>query len=507
MKKIVAKMTAVSLFVVTIGSIVIPQAQTVDAKTPVMKKKIEITKGKSKTLKVTGKYIKSCRFKTTDSRVVRVNQKGKVTAKKVGKCKIKAWIKYRANKRSRKILKKTLVCAVTVKAVSPIQTEEPSDFVASDSFVGQNAEFSVNLAKHAMGNAIEKGENALISPESVICALALVADGTEGETGKQLEKILMGDMDLTAFREQLSEYNKYLTASEDVKFHLANSIWIRDTDELTVKEDYLQKMKHYYDALVCRSGFDSQTVQEINNWVKENTQGMIPSLIDEIPVEAMMFLINALSFEGRWQRQYQDNQIKSGESFTSASGIKETATMLQSSEYEYVEDQRSTGVIKNYEGGKYAFMGILPKKGISLKEYMDSMTGESILKLYQTRSYQEVLTKIPEFSYDYSIGLAESFKKMGVEDLFDREKADLTGLARMKNQNLYVDEILHKTHMELDRNGTKAAAVTAVIMEAASAAPVEEPKQVYLDRPFLYVIIDTNSGLPVFIGAVNTLEK
>lgn len=181
--------------------------------------------------------------------------------------------------------------------------------------------------------------------------------------------------------------------------------------------------------------------------------------------------------------------------------------MLQSSEYEYVEDQRSTGVIKNYEGGKYAFMGILPKKGISLKEYMDSMTGESILKLYQTRSYQEVLTKIPEFSYDYSIGLAESFKKMGVEDLFDREKADLTGLARMKNQNLYVDEILHKTHMELDRNGTKAAAVTAVIMEAASAAPIEEPKQVYLDRPFLYVIIDTNSGLPVFIGAVNTLEK
>ena len=143
MKKIVAKMTAVSLFVVTIGSIVIPQAQTVDAKTPVMKKKIEITKGKSKTLKVTGKYIKSCRFKTTDSRVVRVNQKGKVTAKKVGKCKIKAWIKYRANQRSRKILKKTLVCAVTVKAVSPIQTEEPSDFVASDSFVGQNAEFSV----------------------------------------------------------------------------------------------------------------------------------------------------------------------------------------------------------------------------------------------------------------------------------------------------------------------------------------------------------------------------
>lgn len=499
MKKTLVKMIAVALVAGLCGEAGVVVTQASSSSTPSMQKKLTLNEGKSKVLKVKGKYIKKCKFSSTKKKIATVGKKGKVTAKKAGTCKIKAVVRYAKKK-------KTLWCKVTVQSQKPDVSKEPFHYTVNDEFVKQNAEFSVNLTKNSMAKAVQDGENVLISPESVMSALALVLDGANGETQAQICKNLCGNMDVETFHKRMSEYNRYLMSSGDVKFHLANSIWARKDDRLSVNKDYLQRMKDFYDASVFTADFNAQTVKDINNWVDKNTEHMIPTLIDSIPDSAMIYLINALSFEGKWKTQYTDYQVKAGETFTNAKGKKETVTMLENKESVYVEDDNAVGVVKSYSGNQYAFMGILPKSGTTLKEYLEGMTGEDLLQLYQSRTYQDVLTKIPEFSYDYSTSLVSSMKSMGILDVFDSEKADLSSLAQYKGENLFVSDVLHKTHIELDRNGTRAAAVTAVIMEAASAPQQNKPKQVYLDRPFIYVIIDTESCLPVFIGAVNSVN-
>ncbi len=507
MKRTLAKIIAISLMTGMCGETGAVMTSAMTARVvPSMQKKLALKEGKKKVLKVKGKYIKKCKFSSTKKKIATVGKKGKVTAKKAGTCKIKAVVWYAKSRGSKKYVKKVLWCNVTVSSKKPDVTVNPPVYTIDDEFVKQNAEFSVNMAKSAMAEAVEDGENVLISPESIMNALALVLDGANGETRAQLCKNLCGDMDVETFHKRLSEYNAYLMASQDVKIHLANSIWARKDDRLTVNENYLQRMKDFYGAPLFVRDFNDQTVKDINRWVDKNTEHMIPTIIDSISDDTMMYLINALSFEGRWKKQYEDSQVKSGQTFTNIEGKKETVTMLESKESLYVEDEHATGVVKYYSGNQYAFMGILPNPGTTVKEYLEGMTGEDYIRLYQTRAHHDVMTKIPEFSYDYKTSLVSSMKAMGILDVFDGEKADLSSLAQWKDGNLYVGDVLHKTHIELDRNGTKAAAVTAVIMDAASAMPEDKPKQVYLDRPFLYVIIDTESGLPLFIGAVNSVN-
>ncbi len=510
MKKIVSTVMLFALSVSLVGGGMQKPAKAASSNKPSVKKKVEVKEGKTKTLNVKGKYIRSCRFRSGKKEIATVTKKGKVTGKKAGTCKIRITVKYKKKKNAKKIVTKILTCTVKVISGAPMPSEEPEDPAipaVPDDFARQYADFSIKLAQNSMREALDQGQNALLSPESVITALALVLDGTAGNTQEELRKSLCGDMDVETFRSRMSEYNNYLTDSRKVQFHLANSIWIRDDERLAVQEDYLKRMKDFYHAGVYRSAFDSKTVEDINNWVSEQTDRMIPSILDRIPGEAMMYLINALCFEGRWSKQYEDAQVSPGQTFTNAKGNKETVTMLESKEYQYVEDGKAVGVIKSYEGNKYAFMGILPKDGVTVKEYLDGMTGEDFLKLYQGHSYHDVLTKIPEFSYDYSTMLKDSLQAMGIQTVFDRWNADLTPMAVRTDEPLFVSNVLHKTHIELDRYGTKAAAVTTVIVDSASAMPEDKPKEVYLDRPFVYAIIDTNSGLPVFIGVVNSVGK
>lgn len=519
MKKIVSTVMLFALSVSLVGGGMQKPAKAASSNKPSVKKKVEVKEGKTKTLNVKGKYIRSCRFRSGKKKIATVTRKGKVTGKKAGTCKIRITVKYKKKKNAKKIFTKILTCTVKVISGAPVPSEEPEEPEepeeledpaapsVPDDFARQYADFSIKLVQNSMREALDQGQNALLSPESVITALALVLDGTAGNTQEELRKNLCGDMDVETFRSRMSEYNNYLTDSRKVQFHLANSIWIRDDERLAVQENYLKRMKDFYNAGVYRSAFDSKTVEEINNWVSEQTDRMIPSILDRIPEEAMLYLINALCFEGRWSRQYEDVQVSPGQTFTNAKGNKETVTMLESKEHQYVEDGKAVGVIKNYEGNKYAFMGILPKDGVTVKEYLDGMTGEDFLKLYQGNSYHDVLTKIPEFSYDYSTVLKDSLQALGIQTVFDSRNADLTPMAVRADEPLFVSNVLHKTHIELDRYGTKAAAVTAVIVEAASAVPEDKPKEVYLDRPFVYAIVDTSSGLPVFIGVVNSAGK
>ena len=166
---------------------------------------------------------------------------------------------------------------------------------------------------------------------------------------------------------------------------------------------------------------------------------------------------------------------------------------------------RETGFMKRYRG-KYAFVALLPEKGLSVDDYLATLTGEEFVNLMNNRSYDyDVTAGLPKFKYDWDGSLADILKKMGMETAFDEAKADFSALGTLPGANLFISDVSHKTHIEVDESGTRAAAVTAV-MVGENGMPVEKQKKtVVLDRPFVYAIVDTSSMLPLFIGTVTDI--
>lgn len=231
---------------------------------------------------------------------------------------------------------------------------------------------------------------------------------------------------------------------------------------------------------------------------------MVPQILDNISDDAFMYIVNALVFEAEWSDPYEDYQIKYFEPFTDCNGNIQRVTMLDSTEYCYIHDQDATGFVKKYEGGEFAFMAILPNDENGLCEYVNNMTGKSILDLYENRSYESVIVKMPEFSYEYDNELSESLKTLGMERAFNNS-ADFSAMVNPAD-NASIGRVLHKTRIQLDRVGTKVAAATVIESTVGALFEPEPPKTIILDRPFVYAIIDTETGLPIFLGVVNSIK-
>lgn len=360
-------------------------------------------------------------------------------------------------------------------------------------------EFSVRLFQACL----TEGENTLVSPLSVLCALAMTANGAQGETLAQMEAVLgLPSEELNAC---LCAYRQTLSAREDAQLNIANSIWLKDDDSLQVNEDFLNANAAWYDAGVYQAPFDKSTVQDINAWVEDHTGGLIQNILDDIPESAVLYLINALVFDAQWQNVYYDYQVKEG-TFTKEDGTRQETEFMYSDEYAYLEDDSAAGVMKNYEGGAYAFVALLPKDGVSLADYAASLTGENLRNLLETVQNVKVDTAIPKFRSEYTGELSELLQSMGITDAFDPDLADFSALGETTNGPLYISQVLHKTFLAVDERGTRAGTATIVEASAGAAAP-EEGKTIYLDRPFLYMIVDRETGLPVFLGTAVDLDQ
>lgn len=360
----------------------------------------------------------------------------------------------------------------------------------------ETADFSVRLLQ----NCFQSGENVLLSPLSVLTALAMTANGAAGENLQQMEQTLnMTVQDMNAYLFRFTD-----PVHEELK--LANSIWFRDTKQLTVVPEFLETNANYYQADVYRAAFNTGTMDAINDWVSTHTDGMIPKILEEIPENAVMYLVNALAFEARWQTVYEDFQVQEG-IFTTESGKEQAVQMMHSKEREYLEDERATGFLKYYAGVKYGFAALLPKEGISLEAYVHSLTGESLQNILQARQDTDVFVTVPKFEAEFDADLSLVLKDMGMKDAFDLKRADFSAMATSAEGNIAISRILHKTHITVAEQGTRAGAATMVEMVAGEAPPAEEPKEVILDRPFVYMIVDCEENIPVFIGTMMDMEQ
>lgn len=210
-----------------------------------------------------------------------------------------------------------------------------------------------------------------------------------------------------------------------------------------------------------------------------------------------MVLMNALCLEAEWSDPYTDNCVSEG-TFKNAKGNLVKANYMYSQELEYIETENATGFVKYYKGGKFAFVALLPNEGTSIDSYIASLTGKGFLGALNSRKNTRVNTQMPKFKCEYSNSLVDTLKKMGMSTAFDGDRANFSSMATL---NIYISDVIHKTFIEVAEKGTRAGAVTAVIVKESAAMPVEQPKEVRLTRPFVYAIIDTQTNLPLFIGA------
>ena len=413
------------------------------------------------------------------------------------------------------ILSLILICSMAVNltgCATKVQAADLMEGVKANTVTGKAtddlfAQSQMRLAVDLFQSSVleSKDENVLISPLSIQLALAMTANGAEGETRDEMEALLGGEIALEDLNEYLYSYVNNLPSAEKHKLQIANSIWFRDDDgRLQVEKDFLQKNADYYGAQAYKAAFDDQTLKDINSWVDDHTDGMIDSILDQIDEDAVMYLINALVFDAEWQHVYDKSDVYKGK-FTNIGGTEKQVDMMHSEETVYLQDENATGFMKPYSGSKYNFAVLLPNEGVDIYEYIASLTGEDLMETLNTPQLGMVMATLPKFSYEYELTMNDVLKELGMPSAFSGDTADFSKMAQSSHGNIYIGDVLHKTFISVDELGTKAGAVTKVQMNDESA-PMSE-WVVTLNRPFIYMIIDNETNLPVFIGTVMDVQS
>lgn len=333
------------------------------------------------------------------------------------------------------------------------------------------------------------GENVLVSPLSVMLALSMTANGAGGETLAQMEAVL--GLPIGELNAYLKTYVNQLPSGWRNKLHIANSIWFREG--VDVNRDFLQTNANYYGADAYATPMDAQTLKDINTWVDENTDGMIDKIMSELPPNALTCLVNAIYFDAGWAgKKPKDTKIN----FYLGDGTYQKLPALDTTAQYTLSMDNAIGFMKDYVGGKYRFVALLPL-GCTLDAFLDEITWEELSLVLESAQESTVSVKFPEFSYDYSKDLTDVLKQMGITDAFD---GGLANFSDMSDVSTYISDVFHKTHIGVDTEGTKAAAATSVTNSNKGGVDYDG---IELNRPFLYMIVDSEHNLPLFIGTLD----
>lgn len=399
------------------------------------------------------------------------------------------------------LMQNVTVDAVDIEAVS-----------VENEFCVDAADFAIALLQE---NMTDENENVMVSPVSALTALAMTANGARGDTREQMLAVLSPNQSMDDLNSNIKKWADGLVSTDTASVKIANSVWFDDSaGDITVNEIFLQRNALYYHADIYQTAFQDSTAGAINQWVSDKTDGMITNILNQIPPNTRMYLLNAVSFDARWEDMYWPNEVHE-RTFTNASGEKETADMMDSREYSYIEDENAVGFIKPYREG-YSFVALLPNEGMDTEEYIDTLSGEQFLNMIADAGMDgiDILeVSLPKFEAEYEVELSDKLQNMGIADAFDGGKADFSGIAKLETgdnaENLIISGVHHKTYIKVDELGTRAAATTDAWAATTDAAESLEPVIVYvrLNRPFVYAIVENETNIPIFIGVVNSVAK
>jgi len=346
--------------------------------------------------------------------------------------------------------------------------------------------------------------NKLISPLSIYMDFAMLYNGASGETKKAMQEALYikpGSLDQLN-RMQASLMNELPKADSSVTINVANAIWHRM--DLTPKAKFLSTNQQYFNATIEAADFGNpKTISAINNWVSKNTQGKIPSLVDQISPGEVMFLLNAVYFKGTWTDGFNSRHTHDAVFHTATEG-KRHSFMFKDDSFNYFKNEDLKIAELPYGNGSFSMFVILPSEKNDLYKVAEQLNPESFSDLTSEMNKTPLKLFLPKWETSYSAdNLKENLTAMGMGIAF-QNRADFSEL--FATESTKISQIKHKTYIKVDEEGTEAAAATSIGMVTTSmpATPIEEMR---VNRPFIYLITERNTGAVLFIGTVDDPTK
>lgn len=344
-------------------------------------------------------------------------------------------------------------------------------------------------------------ENPILSPVSAYLALGMVGMGAKGETEQEFRDML-GD-NMPAVSRKLME--RYPQEQEGMVLTIANSAWV--DQQLTPDGQWVADMEDIFRGKGYRGVLSSQEIMEqINDWCSENTRGLIPQMLGEpLSGEARLALLDAVYFKGDWVIPFEatDTALRP---FTREDGTEkqvDTMSMWETNQ-RYLHSDLGEGVLLPYQGGEFAYVAILPNEGSEVRELYRQLTPEALAELLESESRELCNLRLPKYEVSFDQELNDSLQAMGLVRAFDGDLADLSGLGKTEQGNpLYISLVRQKAVFKVDEKGTEAAAVTMVVMNECTALESPQPRELYFDRPFVYMILDLESQVPLFVGIMD----
>ncbi|MCF8363791.1 MAG: serpin family protein [Prolixibacteraceae bacterium] len=370
----------------------------------------------------------------------------------------------------------------------------------SQQIVEADNAFGLDIFQRILAN--EEEDNFMISPLSISMALSMAYNGAETDTKAEMAEAL-GVGDFT--RDELNETYRDLIAAlaeadPQVAMQIANSIWYRDTYH--VEQSFLDVNHEYYDAEVNEADFDApETLDNINNWVNDKTNGKIQKIIDDIPAEMVMYLINAIYFKGTWAKEFNPESTQSMAFNLSDDGFKAVDMMGRVDTLDYQKNDTFSAIRMPYGKGNFSMTVFLPNNENTVDDVAASFTPENWNNWQGNfAETQNVDIRLPKFKVEYEKTLNSVLQDMGMNKAFTPQ-ADFSSINPARD--LFISFVKHKTFIEVNEEGTEAAAVTVIGFENTSVDP-DESQKIYFHctKPFLYAITEKDTGAILFMGKV-----
>ncbi len=341
--------------------------------------------------------------------------------------------------------------------------------------------------------------NIFISPISVSMALGMTRNGADGATldafNVVLEKTGLTETEINAAYRTLIDL--LTTLDPKVNLQIANAIWSRQG--FAVEADFLETNQATFDAEIDALDFnDPGAVNIINQWVDEKTQGKINKLIEEIGADTVMLLVNAIYFQGTWLYQFDPDETRTAPFYNADGTSSEVPLMYQEATLLYLQTDRFSMIELPYGDSLYSMTVLLPNEGETVTSVIEELTPEAWAQWQAGLTPQKVLIWLPRFELAYKTSLKAALSAMGMDVAFTPGEADFSRIN--PNVELYISDVLHKTVVEVNEEGTEAAAVTGVIVDVTSLGPVMR-----VDRPFIFMIRERHTGTLLFIGQAMSL--
>ncbi|MBW4622844.1 MAG: serpin family protein [Cyanosarcina radialis HA8281-LM2] len=376
-------------------------------------------------------------------------------------------------------------------------TTAPQIGKVNEKLVAANTNFGFKLFSQIRQQ--EGKKNVFVSPTSIAIALSMTYNGAAGETQSDMAKALeLQGISLAEVNRGNKEIKALLENPDSgIQLAIANSLWTKK--EIAFKPEFIQQNQEFYRAKVTDLDFKDPNVKDIiNNWVKESTKGKIDRIVEEIKPDDVLFLINAIHFKGNWARKFDSSQTANYPFYLLDGKSKQHPMMSQSGKYKYFENESFQAVSLPYDKERFSFYIFLPKKSTTLDAFSQQLTAQNWEAWMKKFRQREGSIRIPRFKLEYENELASTLKALGMRSAFEPGKANFS---QMTAESVFISQVKHKTFVEVNEEGTEAAASTSVGISITSA-PVEEPFNLVVDRPFFCAIRDDRTGTILFMGSI-----